>query len=88
MKFQLTDAQGNFITTATATIYVAKISNNVVGTDIEAISTSAATDGPLFRETGNQYIFNLSSKTLSVGTWQIKAVLEEGTSKTVIISLK
>jgi hypothetical protein len=88
VKFQLTDAQGNSVTTAVAQIYVAKLGNNIVGTDMEAVSTSAATDGNLFRVSGNQYIFNLSTKPLSVGTWQIKATLDDGTSKTVIISLK
>jgi hypothetical protein len=90
VKFQLKDAQGNFISTAVAKIYVTKISNAVLGDEMEPVSTSAATTGNLFRydSTSNQYIFNLGTKTLSKGTWQIKAVLDDGTSKTVLISLK
>jgi hypothetical protein len=44
----------------------------------------------LFRydSTSNQYIFNLGTKSLSRGTWQIKVVLDDGTTKTVLISLR
>ena len=90
VKFQLKDFRGNFISTAVAKIYTAKIGNSVIGTETEAISTSAATTGNLFRydATDNQYIFNLGTKTLSAGTWQIRVLLDDGTSKTVLISLR
>ena len=90
VKFQLTDAGGNFVTNAIANIYVAKISNGTTGTEMEAVSTSAATTGTLFRYdlTDNQYIFNLSTKPLSTGTWQIRIELNDGTSKYVNISLR
>ena len=90
VKFQLRDANGNFVTTAGATIFVTKISNGVTGTEIEAVSTSAATTGNLFRydPTSNQYIFNLNTKPLSTGTWQIRIKLDDGTSKYVNISLR
>lgn len=90
VKFQLKDPQGNYFTTAIAKIYTAKIADGVTGTEVEAVSTSAATTGNLFRydSTSNQYIFNLSTKSLSKGTWQIKVILDDGTQKTVIISLK
>jgi len=90
VKFQLTDAAGNFVTNAVAKLYLIKINNGVSGTDIEAASTSAATTGNLFRYnlTDNQYIFNLATKPLSIGTWQIKIELDDGTSKYVNISLR
>jgi len=88
VKFQLKDAQGNLISTAVAKIYVTKITNAVLGDEMEPVSTSAATTGNLFRYTGDQYIFNLGTKTLSKGTWQIKVVLDDGTTKTVRISLR
>jgi hypothetical protein len=90
IKFQLIDAQGNYISTATAKLFVAQISNSVIGTDVEAVSTAAATTGNLFRydSTAKQYIFNLSTKSLSKGTWQIKAVLDDGTSYSIQISLR
>ena len=90
IKFQLTDAAGNFVTNAVAKLYLTKISNGVTGSDIEAISTSAATTGSLFRysTTDNQYIFNLATKPLSIGTWQLRIELDDGTSKEVNISLR
>ena len=89
VKFQLTDYNGNFVTTAVATIRVAQISGGIVGTDTEAISTNTpATTGNLFRLADSQYIFNLATKPLLAGTWQIQITLDDGTLQTVMISLK
>ena len=90
VKFRLTDANGSPVTGAVARIYVAKISEGIAGTEMEANSTSAATTGNLFRydSTANQYIFNLGTKSLSTGTWQIRIELDDGTSKYVTIGLK
>jgi len=90
VKFQLRDSSGNFITDAIAKIYVAKSSDGIIGTDMEAVSTNSATTGNLFRydSTANQYIFNLATKTLTKGTWQIRIELNDGTSKSVNIGLK
>lgn len=90
VKFQLRDAGGNSVTNAVAKIFVAKISNNVTGIESEAVSTSATTTGNLFRydSASEQYIFNLATKPLSAGTWQIRIVLDDGTSKYVNISLR
>jgi hypothetical protein len=73
VKFQLTDASGNFITDATATISLQKRTDSVWGLPEEGESTSAATSGNLFRydPVSNQYIFNLATKPLSAGTWRI-----------------
>lgn len=90
VKFKLLDAYGDPISTAVAKIYVAKITDSVIGSELEATSTSNATTGNLFRydETGEQYIFNLSTKSLSKGSYQIRAILDDGMSYTVIISLR
>jgi hypothetical protein len=90
VKFQLKDANGDFVTNAVAKIYVAKVSGAVTGTELEAISTIAATTGNLFiyDSTDNQYIFNLGTKTLSTGTWQLRIELDDGISKYVNIGLK
>lgn len=67
----------------------------------EAISTAAATTGNLFRydTTGQQYIFNLSTKSgylnpgattavpFSQGTWTLGINLDDGTSRTVKLQL-
>ncbi len=87
LKFQLTGASASQV--ITAKVYLAKVSNNVIGSDVEAISTSAADSGNTFRSSGGgQYIFNLSTKPLSIGTWQIRIDLGDGELHTVLISLK
>jgi HYR domain len=89
VKFQLTGASAG-ITNATATLSVAQISSNIVGTDMEALSTSAATTGNAFRydSTSGQYIFNLATKGLSKGSWRLSINLQDGVSRTVTISLR
>ena len=87
VKFQLTGASGA-ITNASANLTVAQISSNVTGSDVEAVSTSAATTGNAFRYDSGGYIFNLSTKPLSKGTWQLKVDLHDGVSRIVDISLR
>jgi hypothetical protein len=90
VKFALTDADAAKIETAVASLSVAKVSNDVEGTFVEASSTSNATTGLLFRydATSQQYIFNLSTKGLSTGTWSLKVTLDDGTSYTTHVSLR
>jgi hypothetical protein len=73
-----------------ATLSVAKVSSNITGTYVEAVSTSAATTGNTFRydSTSGQYIFNLSTSNLSTGTWQLLIDLHDGVARTVVISLR
>lgn len=90
VKFQLKDANGIYVSTAVARIYLSKVTDGVTGTELEATSTSSADTGNTFRydSSGNQYIFNLGSKSLSAGTWRIRIDLGDGTLDTVLISLK
>jgi hypothetical protein len=88
VKFQLQDANGNYIATATARIYLAKVTNGVVGNEIEGVSSGNANTGNLFRNADKRYIFNLNTKPLSAGTWQIRIFLDDGTSKYTTIGLK
>jgi hypothetical protein len=89
VKFQLIGASAG-ITNAVATLTLAKISATTTGTDMEAVSTAAATTGNAFRydATSGQYIFNLATNGLSTGTWRLTIDLHDGVSRTVIISLK
>jgi hypothetical protein len=89
VKFQLTGASAG-ISNAVATLSVAKVSSNITGTYVEAVSTSAATTGNTFRydSTSGQYIFNLSTSNLSTGTWQLLIDLHDGAARTVEISLR
>ncbi len=90
VKFQLTDANNQYISTATAQLYVAKISDGIVGNDEIPFSTSNADTGNIFRydAINNQYIYNLSTDFLSVGSWQLKVVLDDGKYYTVVVSLR
>lgn len=90
VKFQLTDASGNFITDATATISLQKRTDSVWGSPEEGESTSAATSGNLFRydPVSNQYIFNLATKPLSAGTWRITITVYGTGFASVDIGLK
>jgi parallel beta-helix repeat protein len=90
VKFQLKDYNGNYVSSAVAKLTLKKVSDSILGDEIEAISTSAATTGNLFRydSTSNQYIFNLGTKSLSKGTWKLTISLDDGTLYSVQISLK
>jgi len=83
VKFKLRDARGKSVSKVKASLYIAKISDGVVGTDEIPYSSSEKND----KNTGNQfrydseeklYIFNLSTKSMAPGMWQIKAVLDSG----------
>ncbi|OGY61042.1 MAG: hypothetical protein A3I33_01325 [Candidatus Colwellbacteria bacterium RIFCSPLOWO2_02_FULL_45_11] len=90
IKFQLVDANGGHISTASALLTMKKISSGIVGDEEVPLSTSAADTGNIFRYdyVANQYIYNLSTKTMSIGTWQLKIALGDTTSYEVEISLK
>jgi hypothetical protein len=90
VKFQLKDVSGKYISNAIATMMYAKINNNVVDNEVEAISTSATSSGNQFRydSTANQYIFNLSTKGMATGTYQITITLNDGTTYSAQFSLK
>ncbi len=90
VKFQLTGTSAE-ITNAVARLTIAQVSNNVIGTYMEASSTSAADSGNQFRydPTSGQYIFNLGTSGLSTGTYELNVDLGDGVqNRTVLISLK
>jgi HYR domain len=89
VKFQLTGASAG-ISNLTARLYLQRVSAGGTGSDIEAISTSNATTGNLFRydATAGQYIFNLATKTLSAGTYKLRIDLSDGVLHTVNITLR
>ena len=89
VKFHLTDVAGNPVSDAIARLEVAKVSNNVEGTYVEADTNVAATSGNLFRASGSgDYIFNLATKPLSAGTWSLKVVLDDGAEYRTRVSLR
>jgi hypothetical protein len=87
VKFSLTGASAG-ITNLVAHISVARISNGVEGTYVETTSNAAPDGGSLFRYSGGQYIYNLSTKGMATGTWSIRADLGDGVNHSIIVSLR
>ena len=92
IKFQLTDAQGSFITDAVPLISVELLSNGpLTGEVIDEESSGAANIDNIFRyePDSNRYIFNLSTKGLTApATYRITVDLGDGTMQQVNIGLK
>jgi hypothetical protein len=90
VKFALTgDSDG--VTDLAAKFYYVKVDNGVTGDEVEAVITSAATAGNLFRydPASGQYIFNWGTKGLTSGTYRIRVDLGDGVAThTVLVSLK
>jgi hypothetical protein len=80
VKFQLTDANGNLVSTAVAHILV----DGKPGTP-----SGSSNAGNIFRydPTSNQYIFNLNTKSLSTGAHIVTATLDDGSSYSITINL-
>lgn len=92
VKFQLTAADGSFVTTATATLQVFKVTDAVLGT-VEEITPEASgtsnTDN-LFRfdASTNQYIYNLNTSGYTAGTYLLRVRLNDQTTHDVHVSLR
>jgi hypothetical protein len=101
VKFQAT-CNGVPVSTVVAKMFVKQGDGQPDPGIDEAISTSAATTGNLFRWTGspdNQYIFNLSTKlgygnpdgtniaSFAQGTWTLKIGLDDGTFRSINVQL-
>lgn len=87
VKFQLVGASAG--AALTARIYIAKVSDGVVGTEFEPETNVQADSGNVFRYSSGQYIYNWSTKGLTKGTYQIRADLGDGNmGRIVLISLK
>jgi hypothetical protein len=89
VKFALTGAS-TAVSDATARLSYAKITDNIEGTVIEAVTNVAATSGNLFRydAAAGQYMFNWSTKDLSSGTYRLHIDLGDQITRTIDISLK
>lgn len=89
VKFKLTDDKGAPVGNVVAHLMLQKYNgNSPVGIPIEATSAGSANLGNLFRFSGDQYLYNLNTGPLSVGTWELRAVLEDGSVHAIKISLR
>ena len=89
VKVTLTGASAG-ITTGAANLEYQKVDSTTSGTVNEAVSTSAATTGSLFRydPTSGQYIFNWRTTGLTAGTYQLTIDLHDGASHQVTVGLR
>ena len=89
VKFRLTDAGGRPVTKAQARIFVAKMVNGAPVAEKPGTSTNPRS-GNAFRydREDRQYIFNLETKRLSAGVWQIRVLLDDGLSYVAWVSLR
>lgn len=79
VKFGITDSSGNQISTAVVQIWVDKN---------PGVSSGSSNTENYFRYTDNQYMFNLNTKEMSVGTHVIRVTLGDGTEAQTTIVLK
>jgi hypothetical protein len=86
LKFQLTGTCASKVDLV-ARLYLAKVSDGIVGTEIAPESLVAADFGNVFKYQGGTYHYNLSTKGLSAGTWQLRVDLGDGAPHAVLISL-
>jgi hypothetical protein len=89
VKFKLLGASAG-ITSLPAHVLVAKVSSSVTGTYVEAVSTANGDSGNTFRydPSSGQYIFNLSTKSMTTGTWSLRADLGDGVDHSIAFSLR
>jgi hypothetical protein len=87
VKFQLQDYFGALVSTATARLSLGAPGGTEI---VEATASGNANAGNLFRFdlVEQQYVYNLSTKPLSTGTWTLRASLDDGSVRTAPVNLK
>ena len=89
VRFTLTGASLG-IGDATARLYIARVTDGGIGAESPATSTSHASSGNLFRadDGSGKYKFELSTKGLAPGIYQLRVDLGDGNSNTGLITLR
>lgn len=87
IRFQLTGASAA-ISDAVAKLSFTRLGNSIPGPINEAVSTTAANSGNLFRYTSGQYIFNWNTKGLTAGIYQLQIDLGDAVLHPVTLGLR
>lgn len=92
VKFRLTAADGAIVSNATATLMLAQISGNVIGS-FEEITPEAAGNSNFdnrfrFDPISGVYIYNLQATEFATGTYVLRAHLSDGTDHDVYVSVR
>jgi hypothetical protein len=90
VKFSLVNAFGAPVSTARVLLRLQHFSSSQPDGDaIDATPTGGADTGNVFLGDGaGHYHFNLSTKDLSVGSWSLQAVMDDGTVRSIVITIK
>lgn len=89
VKFRLLDANDIPVSTAVASLVLQQFSGeDPVGDPVDAIAPGGADSGNLFRYADDHYVYNLNTRPLSAGTWELRVVLDDGTVHAIQIGLK
>jgi hypothetical protein len=86
LKFALTGTCAS-VTNINAKLYLAKMSNGIAGTEIMPDSPGNADSGNTFKYSNGKYSFNMATKGLSAGTWQLRVDMGDGAIHAYTISL-
>ena len=89
-KFALTDGCGAYVPNAAATLSLVQVSGAEPAGDPIDGTTNVPDSGNVFRydPVENQYVYNLSTGALSVGSWQASITIEDGEVYTTAIGIK
>lgn len=93
VKFQLAALDGSFVTDAVASIQVFRVIDTPTGTvdmSVDTLPSGSSNIGSVFRfdPISSQYIYNLSTKGYSSGTYLLRTTLSDGTIHDVNFSIK
>ena len=90
VSFRLTDAAGRSANGALASLDVAKVTNNAVGSYAPAVSATGLAQGNRFLASPvlGLYEFDLKTSNLAAGVWSLRVTLNDGTNYSTRISLR
>ena len=89
IQWQLTDANGKFLTSLSAVRSLQVQSVDAHGNPLAPPFNPAASGGTTLRydPTANQYVFNWDTKGLQAGWYEIELTLADGTLRTLVAQL-
>jgi hypothetical protein len=92
VKFQLTADDGSYVSNATATLAVFRVTDAILGTTEEVTPDAAGESNTsnFFRydSTSNQYIYDLKTTGYPAGTYILRVALNDGTTYEVQVSIR
>jgi hypothetical protein len=87
IKFQLSDVNGNLITTLAAVSSLQGQALDANGNPVGSGFTLSSSGNSELHNDGTQYIFNWQTKGLAAGSYAILLTLNDGTVKTQVVNL-